>query len=76
MIKELLKHDVNIRAYDPVAISGAKAQLGDSITYCSSLESSVIESDGIVLMTEWDEFRNANFAVLGKHMRHRVIFVT
>lgn len=74
LIKELLKHEVNIRAYDPVAIPGAKTQLGDSITYCSSIESSVMESDGIVLMTEWDEFRNVNFSLLGKRMRHRVIF--
>jgi len=34
----------------------------------------VIDSDLIVLVTEWDEFRNVDFSELGKLMKRKIVF--
>jgi UDPglucose 6-dehydrogenase len=74
IIEELLKAGVKIRAYDPVAMDEAKRRLGDRIEYCEDKYEALIDSDGLVVVTEWPEFRVLNYKVLRKLMRERVIF--
>ena len=74
IIEELLKEGVEIRAYDPVAIEEAKKQLGDTIEYCEDKYEAMIDTDGLVVVTEWPEFRVLNYRVLDKLMREKVIF--
>ncbi|PIN73380.1 UDP-glucose 6-dehydrogenase [Candidatus Woesearchaeota archaeon CG10_big_fil_rev_8_21_14_0_10_45_16] len=64
IISELLKHGARIRAYDPKAVEEAKHFFGDSITYCATAEEAAQDSDGILVITEWDEFRNVNLSEL------------
>ncbi len=56
IIKELQKHGAKVKAYDPVAMERAKEIMPD-IEYCSDAYSVAKEADGIILVTEWDEFR-------------------
>jgi len=74
LINHLLNLGVIIKAYDPVALEEAKMFLGNNIQYCNSLTDSVLGSNGIILITEWDDFRNVNFAELGKIMKQKVVF--
>lgn len=74
LISELLRLGAKIKVYDPVAVTEAKKSLGDKVIYCNSIEESVIDSAGIVLVTEWDEFRNINLLELGKRMKTKVLF--
>jgi UDPglucose 6-dehydrogenase len=74
IIKELLEAGVEIKAYDPVALEEGKRLLGDSITYCDDKYEALIDSDGLVVVTEWPEFRVLNYNVLNKLMREKVIF--
>jgi UDPglucose 6-dehydrogenase len=74
IIQDLLAEGAVIKAYDPAAMDEAKKIFGDRITYCASIEQSIKDSSAIILLTEWDEFRNINFKELGKHMRERVVF--
>jgi UDPglucose 6-dehydrogenase len=58
-----------ITAYDPVAAKNAKLMLGtEGITYGNSLAETVAGADGAVVITEWDEFRKADWRTLGASM--------
>ncbi len=74
LISKLFQQGIKIKAYDPVAGEEARKIFGETITYCSSVEESVAQSNVIVLVTEWDEFRNVDFRELGKTMRNRIVF--
>lgn len=74
LIDELLELGVRINVYDPVAMEEARKIFGDKLIYCNSMRESVEGSEGIVLVTEWDEFRNVNFLELGRKMKSKVLF--
>ncbi|MEN8228607.1 MAG: UDP-glucose/GDP-mannose dehydrogenase family protein [Bacteroidota bacterium] len=74
IIEELLKEGAEIRAYDPVAQEEAKRQLGDRIEYCDDKYEAMIDTDALVVVTEWPEFRVLNYKVLDKLMIEKVIF--
>ena len=74
IIKELLAAGAAVKAYDPVAVEEAKKIFGSSITYSKSIEESAQGSSGLILITEWDEFRSINFAELGKIMQEKIVF--
>jgi UDPglucose 6-dehydrogenase len=74
IIEELSREGVQIRAYDPVAMEEAKRVLGDKIEYCQDKYETLIDADGLVVVTEWPEFRVLNYGVLEKLMREKVIF--
>ena len=46
----------------------------DKIIYCKSLNESIEQSSGIILITEWDEFRNVDFKNIGNKMKEKVMF--
>jgi UDPglucose 6-dehydrogenase len=74
IIEELSREGVQIRAYDPVAMEEAGRILGDKIEYCQDKYETLIDADGLVVVTEWPEFRVLNYGVLEKLMREKVIF--
>ncbi len=74
IIEELSREGVQIRAYDPVAIDEARRILGDKIEYCKDKYETLIDADGLIVVTEWPEFRVLNYGVLEKLMREKVIF--
>lgn len=74
LLEHLLAQGIYIKVFDPLALEEARKLLGEKVTYCSSIEESVLGSNAIVLATEWDEFRNVDFAALGKLMKTRFLF--
>ncbi len=46
-----------VRAYDPVAMENAKAVLPD-VAYCEDAYSACGGADAVVIVTEWNQFRN------------------
>jgi UDPglucose 6-dehydrogenase len=74
IIEKLLKAGANVKAYDPVAVHEAKKILGEQITYCKDQYDAMIDADGLLVATEWPEFRSPNFNVMSKLMKTKVIF--
>ncbi len=74
IINELLAHGASLRVYDPCAMEDAKKIFNDKIVYCSSAEEAAQNSSGLILVTEWDEFRGLSFSELGKVMKEKIIF--
>ncbi|MEA3343105.1 MAG: UDP-glucose/GDP-mannose dehydrogenase family protein [archaeon] len=58
IIEDLLKAGAIITVYDPEAEDNIKAVFKDKITCAETLEDAIAASDTIMLLTEWDEFRD------------------
>lgn len=74
IINELLAAGAKVKAFDPVAMKEAKHEFGDRIEYCKDQYEAAIEADGLMLVTEWPEFRFPNLSVLKKLMNTPVMF--
>ncbi len=74
LINQLLENKVKIKAYDPVAMDETKKILGERIEYGTDIYEVVLDSDALVLVTEWPEFKTPNYKVLSKLLKNRVIF--
>jgi UDPglucose 6-dehydrogenase len=74
LIRKFLAAGAKVKAYDPVAMPEAKRILGDTITYSEDQYEALIDSDGLVLATEWPEFKFPNFNVIRKLLKTPVIF--
>lgn len=76
LIQNLLEQDVNLRLFDPIAMSKAQFLLGNhaAITWCQDELETAKETDALVLMTEWKQFRLLNFKDLLTQMRGRAFF--
>jgi UDPglucose 6-dehydrogenase len=74
IINKLLDGGASITAYDPVAMKEAEKRLGSSIEYVKEPYEALVEADGLILITEWPEFRMPNFKIVGKLLNEKVIF--
>jgi UDPglucose 6-dehydrogenase len=76
-IMELLfEHGARVRAYDPVAMEeAARLYAGeDKLTLCSRRDESLSGADGLIVVTEWNEFRSPDFAEVKAALSEPVIF--
>ena len=74
IINQLIEAGAKVRAFDPVAMEEAKRDLGDSIYYAKDEYDALIDTDALLLVTEWPEFRIPNFDVVGKLLNNKVVF--
>jgi len=74
IIEKLLQMGAKVKAYDPVAMHEAKKDLGDSIHFASDMNEALIDSDALLIITEWPEFRTPNFEVMGRLMKNKLVF--
>lgn len=63
-----------VTAYDPVATGNARKVIGDIITYVDSAVEAATGADALFIVTEWDEFKQLDVAVLLDVMKQRIIF--
>lgn len=69
----LLSAGCQVRAYDPVAMEVAKTILPD-VQMFNEVYSMVKDCDALMVMTEWNEFKNMDLELLSKLMRTAIIF--
>ena len=77
VIKELVSRGACISAYDPKAINEAKEYYlkgVPNITYVLSKYDVLKDSDALVLLTEWKEFRSPDFEEIKAKLKTPVIF--
>lgn len=76
LIQDLLKQNVNLRIFDPIAMPKAKALLQNqtAITWCQDELEAAEGADALVLMTEWKQFRFLDFQPIVKRMRGKAFF--
>ncbi|OCG03476.1 UDP-glucose 6-dehydrogenase [Gilliamella apis] len=76
IIDELLKHELDITAYDPKGMKNANELLGDKINYAEDIYSVANDADILVILTEWDDFKNCDLQKVIINMRNKNIFDT
>ena len=77
VIKELVKRGAKIKAYDPKAVNEAKQYYlkgVKNIEYLDSKYDALNDSDALVLLTEWKEFRSPNFEKIKNQLKSPIIF--
>jgi UDPglucose 6-dehydrogenase len=74
IIEKLLEAGASVVAYDPVAMEEGKRILGDKVEMAKDEYEACIDSDALILVTEWSEFRSPNFRVLQKLLKNKLIF--
>ena len=74
IIERLLELGATVRAYDPEATVTARRLFGDRITLCEKSYDALAGADALTIVTEWNEFREPNFARMRKLMRQPVVF--
>ncbi len=74
IINLLLNEGATVSAYDPVAMEETRRILGDKITFAKDEYEACIDSDALIVVTEWPEFRMPNFRVVEKLLKTKTIF--
>jgi UDPglucose 6-dehydrogenase len=73
-INLLLSEGVHLKVYDPKAMDNAKEIFKDKIEYCKTPFDCLKNSEALIVLTEWNEFRNPDFKSIGELMSKKIIF--
>ena len=74
LINELIKAGAKVRAFDPEAMNNVKRIFGDSVYFAKDQYDTLTDADALIIVTEWSEFRNPDFARIEEALRHPAIF--
>jgi len=72
IISQLLREDAIVKAYDPVAMPNARREL-PAIVYCDDAYAVAAGSDALVIVSEWNEFKQLDMARIRESMRQPVL---
>jgi UDPglucose 6-dehydrogenase len=73
IIEAILARGGKVRGYDPVASELVK-ELIPEMEIAESVYEIGVDADALILVTEWNEFRQLDLERLGERMRRRVLF--
>jgi UDPglucose 6-dehydrogenase len=74
IIEALLKEGVMLRVHDPEAMEETKRVIGHSVKYFENNYDALKGADGLVIVTEWNEFRRPDFDRMKTLMKNPVVF--
>jgi UDPglucose 6-dehydrogenase len=76
IMERLFEHGASVRAYDPAAGKAAARVYGDNpqFTLCAKRDDTLADADGLIVVTEWNEFRSPDFQMLKAQLKEPVIF--
>jgi UDPglucose 6-dehydrogenase len=57
IVEGLVERGARVRAYDPAAMASARPLLPDAVVYCADAYEAARGADGVVIVTEWNQFR-------------------
>lgn len=73
LIDKLTNAGATVKVFDPIAMNECKRRIGDKVIYCNDMYEAAINSDAILLVTEWNQFRMPSLPVLKKTMQNYLI---
>jgi UDPglucose 6-dehydrogenase len=74
LIDQLLAEGVALRVHDPEALANVRALYGDRMVFCDRPYGALEGADGLVIVTEWQEFRRPDFELMRRLMAQPVVF--
>jgi nucleotide sugar dehydrogenase len=73
VIKILLEKGSVIKCFDPMAMENTK-KIFPELIYCSNEYEAVRDSDALVILTEWNQFRNLDLIKIKKLLKSPILF--
>jgi UDPglucose 6-dehydrogenase len=74
IIEGLLARGAKVRAYDPEAHGVARSVFADRIHYAKTAYDALAGADAVLIVTEWNEFREPDFTKMKQLLKQPVIF--
>jgi UDPglucose 6-dehydrogenase len=74
IISGLLEAGAQVAVYDPEALANTRALFGERLIYHTNAYDALDGADGLVICTEWNEFRNPDFDLLRQRLKQPLIF--
>lgn len=76
LIDLLTQHGAKVRAYDPQAAAEARRIYADNdaLQVCDERSATLEGADGLIVVTEWNEFRSPDFATIRAALNEAVVF--
>ena len=74
LIRKALGYGARISCFDPVANENARRELGPTVEIARDMYDAVQGAHGLVVCTDWDEFKSPDFDRVLKSMAKPVIF--
>jgi UDPglucose 6-dehydrogenase len=74
LIERLLARGATVKAYDPAATPVAKRLFDGRIALCEKSYDALVGADALAIVTEWNEFREPDFAKMRALLKAPVVF--
>ena len=74
IIETLLERGASVRAYDPAAAPVARRIFDGRIALCERSYDALAGADALAIVTEWNEFREPDFAKMRSLLKSPVVF--
>ncbi|MDO9027355.1 MAG: UDP-glucose/GDP-mannose dehydrogenase family protein [Candidatus Roizmanbacteria bacterium] len=74
IIDDLLKAGFELKAYDPAATDNVKKIMADKIKYVKDPYQAIEKADALVIITEWNEFKQIDLVKVKKLLNQPYIF--
>jgi UDPglucose 6-dehydrogenase len=72
LIKALTERGAHVKAYDPVAMEAAETIMPEAL-YCATAYDVAKSADALLLVTEWNEFKQLDFEKIKRLMRQPIM---
>ncbi|HYV98223.1 MAG TPA: UDP-glucose/GDP-mannose dehydrogenase family protein [Gemmatimonadaceae bacterium] len=73
LIDQLLDAGATVAAHDPAAAEEARRRLGDKVTLVDNMYEALTGADALVVVTDWNAYRNPDFARLKQALKRAII---
>lgn len=74
ILEDLLASGATVGVHDPRGLANAAAILGDLACYHDSEFDCIKDADALLILTEWNEYRNLDFSRVKELMKGRIVF--
>lgn len=74
LIDQLLEAGAQLKVHDPVAMNNVKDIYGDQLAYFDHHYDTLQGADALIIVTEWNEFRHADFDYIQHKLSNPLIF--
>ncbi|MBL6986070.1 MAG: UDP-glucose/GDP-mannose dehydrogenase family protein [Methylobacter sp.] len=76
VLEALIEAGATVQAFDPEALDEARRLYGikPGLSYCDTPKDALKQSDALVIVTEWKQFRSPDFDALSQQLHDKVIF--
>lgn len=73
-VERFIEAGIAVKAHDPEAMHTAQTHFDDQITFCADYYDTLTDADGLVVLTDWQQFRNPDFERIARSLNRPVLF--